>query len=203
MKKYILTIFLCSFSLIWSQKSKSLKDQKIMFAEAQESTNKLDYASAIGFYTYVYVLNPNNVLGKKAKIKSDSLKSLPRKKHIESIIGKWKLNKVGSNWGFENYKDSLHNRILIIEQNKLTFFEQDKLTNQLKPIKSEDLKFLNSVNEENYSNEFLFSDNQIWWFGIDKNNSELRQVNTGDKTKDGRSEIVCGNSELYYTKLEN
>lgn len=203
MKKYILTIFLFSFSLIWSQKSKSLKDQKQIFEEAQESTNKLDYASAIGFYTYVYNLNPNNDLGKKAKIKSDSLKSLPRKKYIESIIGKWKLNKVGSNWGFENYKDSLNNRILIIEQNKLIFFEQDKLTNELKLIKSEDLKFLTSVNEDNYSNEFLFSDNQIWWFGIDKNNSDLRQMNTGEKTKNGRTEIVCGNSELYYTKLKN
>lgn len=203
MKKYILIIFLFSFSLIWSQKSKSLKDQKKIFEEAQESTNKLDYASAIGFYTYVFNLNPNNDLGKKAKIKSDSLKALPRKKFVESIIGKWKLNKVGSNWGFVNYKDSLHNQILIIEQNKLIFFEQDKLTNELKLIKSEDLKFLTSVNEASYSNEFLFSDNQIWWFGIDKNNSELRQMNTGEKTKNGRTEIVCGNSELYYIKLEN
>lgn len=62
---------------------------------------------------------------------------------------------------------------------------------------------MNSVNDNNYSNEFLFSDNQIWWFGIDKNSSELRQINTGEKTKDGRTEIVCGNSELYYTKLGN
>jgi hypothetical protein len=28
-------------------------------------------------------------------------------------------------------------------------------------------------------------------------------MNTGEKTKNGRTEIVCGNSELYYTKLEN
>ena len=203
MKKYILIIFLFSFSLMWSQKSKSLKDQKKIFEEAQESINKLDYASAIGFYTYVYNLNPNNDLGKKAKVKSDSLKSLPRKKYIESIIGTWKLNKVGSNWGFEKYKDSLNNRILIIEQYKLIFYEQDKLTNELKLIKSQDLNFLTSINEDNYSNEFLFSDNQIWWFGIDKNNSELRQMNTGEKTINGRTEIVCGNSELYYTKLED
>ena len=188
---------------MWSQKSKSLKDQKKMFEEAQESINKLDFASAIGFYTYVYNLNPNNDLGKKAKVKSDSLKSLPRKKYIESLIGKWKLNKVGSNWGFEKYKDSLNNRILIIEQSKLIFYEQDKLTNELKLIESQNLIFLTSVNEDNYSNEFLFSDNQIWWFGIDKNNSELRQMNTGEKTINGRTEIVCGNSELYYTKLKD
>jgi hypothetical protein len=203
MKKYILIIFSFSFSLMWSQKSKSLKDQKKMFEEAQESINKLDFASAIGFYTYVYNLNPNNDLGKKAKVKSDSLKSLPRKKYIESLIGKWKLNKVGSNWGYEKYKDSLNNRILIIEQSKLIFYEQDKLTNKLKLIESQNLIFLTSVNEDNYSNEFLFSDNQIWWFGIDKNNSELRQINTGEKTINGRTEIVCGNSELYYTKLKD
>jgi len=203
MKKYFFIIFLFSFSLIWSQKSKSLKDQKIIFEEAQESLHKADYASAIGFYNYAYTINPNNDLGRKAKIKSDSLKSLPRKKYLESITGKWKLNRVGSNWGFENYKDSLNNRILIIEQNKLVFFDQNKLTNELKLIKSEDLKFLTSVDEDNYTDEFLFSDNQIWWFGFYKNNPELRQVNTGEKTKNGRTEIVCGNSELYYTKLEN
>ncbi|TDD99095.1 hypothetical protein [Flavobacterium sandaracinum] len=203
MKKYILIIFLFSFSLIWSQKSNHSKNQKIYLKEAQESLNKSDNASAIGFYTYVYEINPNNDLGKRAKIKSDSLKSLPRKKYIESIIGKWKLNKIGSNWGFENYKDSLINRILIIDKNKLIFFEENKITKELKKIKSEDLIFLSTVNEDNYSNEFLFSDNQIWWLGIDKNNSQLRQMNTGEKNKDGRTEIVCGNSELYYTRLEN
>ena len=69
MKKYILTLLLFSFILTWSQKSKSLKDQKKYLKEAQESINKLDYTSAIGFYTYVYNLNSNNYLGKTAKIK--------------------------------------------------------------------------------------------------------------------------------------
>ncbi|MBP4143137.1 hypothetical protein J3S90_15135 [Flavobacterium sp. P4023] len=203
MKKYILTIFLFSFCLIWSQKSKSLKNQKVYLKEAQESLNKSDNASAIGFYIYVYELNPNNDLGKIAKIKTDSLKSVPRKKYIESIIGKWNLNRTGSNWGFENYKDSLNNQILIIEKNKLIFFNQNKSTKELKLVKSEDLIFFTSVNEDNYSNELLFSDNEIWSFSINKNNSELRQFYSGQKTENGRTEMVCGNSELYYTRLED
>lgn len=204
MKKCVLTIFLFGFSLLlWAQKSKSLKNQKIIFEEAQKSTAKLDYASAIGFYTYAYNLNPKNDLGKKAKIKSDSLKALPRKKYVESIIGKWKLKRFGSNWGMENYKDSINNQILVIERDKFIFFEQNIATKELRLLKSEDLKFLTSLDEENYTNEFLFSDNQIWWFGMAKNSSELLQFKTGEKTINGRTDLYCGNSELYYTKIED
>ncbi len=70
-------------------------------------------------------------------------------------------------------------------------------------IKSENIKFSKSTHESIYSYEFVFSDNQIWWFGIDKNSNQLRQMNTGEETENGRTEIVCGNSELRYIKVEN
>ena len=203
MKKYILTIILFSISQVWSQEWKAPGYQKKMFDEGKEYLRKLEYSSAAGIFQYVNELNPNNDLGKIAKTKSDSLKPIARIKLIESIIGKWKLNETGSNWGFQNHKDSLNDQVLIIEKNKFLFFEQNKKTKELKLIKSENIKFSKSTHESIYSYEFVFSDNQIWWFGIDKNSNQLRQMNTGEETDNRRTEIVCGNSELRYIKVEN
>lgn len=203
MKNYILTIILFSISQVWSQEWKDSGYQKKMFDEAKEYLKNLEYSSAAGVFQYVNELNPNNDLGKIAKIKSDSLKPIARIKLIESIIGKWKLKETGSNWGFQNHKDSLNDRILAIEKNKFIFFEQNKITKELKLIKTENIKFSKSIHERFYSYEFVFSDNQIWRFGIDKNSGQLRQMNTGEETENGRTEIVCGNSELRYMKLED
>lgn len=203
MKNYILTIILFSISQVWSQEWKDSGYQKKMFDEAKEYLKNLEYSSAAGVFQYVNELNPNNDLGKIAKIKSDSLKPIARIKLIESIIGKWKLKETGSNWGFQNHKDSLNDRILVIEKNKFIFFEQNKITKELKLIKTENIKFSKSIHERFYSYEFVFSDNQIWRFGIDKNSGQLRQMNTGEETENGRTEIVCGNSELRYMKLED
>ena len=202
MKKNILILILFSVSLVQSQEWKTPGYQKKMFDEAKEYLKKSEYASAAGIFQYVNELNPNSDLGKIAKVKSDSLKPIARIKLIESIIGKWKLEETGSNWGFEKRKDSLKDQILIIDKNKFQFYEQNKITKELKLLKSENIKFSKSTHERIYSYEFVFSDNQIWWFGIDKNSNQLRQMNSGKETEIGRTEIVCGNSELRYVKIE-
>ncbi len=203
MKKYISIIILFNVSLVSSQEWKSPGYQKKMFDEAKEYLNKLEYDKAAGVFQFVNELNPDNEIGKIGKIKSDSLRPIARIKLVESIIGKWKLEETGSNWGFEKKKDSLKDQILIIDKDKFLFYEQNKITKELKLIKSENIKFSKSAYERIYSYEFVFSDNQIWWFGVDKNSNKLRQMNTGEETKIRRTEIVCGNSELRYTKFED
>jgi hypothetical protein len=203
MKKYFLILTLLVFCQSWSQEWESPEYQKKMFDEAKEHLKNLEYSSAAGVFQFVNELNPNNDLGKIAKIKSDSLKPIARIKLIESINGKWKLKETGSNWGFEDYKDSLNDRILIINKNKFLFYDQNKLTKELKFIEQEDMKFSKSIHKSIYSYEFVFSDNQIWWFGTNENNCTLRQVNTGKESEDGRTEIVCGNAELIYIKVED
>ena len=203
MKKHILTIFLFSVSQVWSQEWKGPGYQQKMFDEAKEYLKNSEYSSAAGVFQYVNELNPNNDLGRIAKIKSDSLRPIARMKLIESFFGKWKLIDTGSNWGFQDYNDSLNDQVLIIEKDKFLFFERNKKTKDLKLIKTENIKFSKSIHESIYSYEFVFSDNQIWWFGINKNDKQLRQMNTGEETEHGRTEIVCGNSELRYIKLED
>lgn len=203
MKKYILIITLFSISQIWSQEWKAPGYQKKMFDEAKDYLSKLEYSSAAGVFQYVNELNPNNDLGKIAKTKSDSLKPIARQKLKESLIGTWKLNRTGSNWGFEKTTDTINDKILIVNESDFKFYEQDIKTKKLKLIKSEEIKFSKSTHERIYSYEFVFSDNQIWHFSKNKQSGELRQVNTGEQNENGRSEIVCGNLELIYTEIEN
>lgn len=203
MKKIILILFIFNFLQCWSQKTKKSKYQKEIYIEAQSFLNKSDYLSAIKVFDIVNKLNPNSDLGKLAKIKSDSIRQIPRRNLIGKIIGKWQLKKTGSNWGFEDYKDSIINQILIIDENRFSFFEQNQKTKDMKLVKVEDFKFLKNNDEGFYSSEFVFFDNQIWVFMIIDETGNLRQINTGEVTSTGRTEIVCGNLELYYFRIED
>ena len=50
--------------------------------------------------------------------------------------------------------------------------------------------------------DFVFSDKTLWSFYYDEKTKILRQIMTGEDSENGRSEMVCGNSEFKYTKTE-
>ncbi|RVT76522.1 hypothetical protein EOD40_08435 [Flavobacterium sufflavum] len=201
MKKNFSILFTLLFLQTWSQENKSLEYQKKTFDEANEYLKKLEYSSAAGAFQYVNELNPKNEIGKIALKKSDSLRPIARQKLKESLIGKWKLAETGSNWGMEKTQDTLIEKILIIDENKFHFYEKNVKTKEIKLVKSEKMNFSKGINENFYSYEFVFSDNQIWYFSVNPKTNKLRQVNTGEDKEIGRSEIVCGNLELYYTRI--
>lgn len=204
MKKIFIVILFCiCFTKTWSQDYKSPEYQKERFREANEYLKKSDFFRAAGVFQFVNELNPNNELGKISLKKSDSLRPIARKKLKESLIGTWKLNRTGSNWGFEKVNETVNDKILIVDESKFMFYEQDIKTKKLKLIKSEEIKFSKSIHERFYSYEFVFSDNQIWHISKNEITGELRQVNTGEQNDAGRTEIVCGNSELIYTEIES
>jgi len=200
---FIVILFCICFIKTWSQEYKSSEYQKKSFEEANEYLKKSDFFRAAGVFQFVNELNPNNELGKISLKKSDSLRPIARQKLKESLIGSWKLNRTGSNWGFEKINDTVNDKILIVNQSKFMFYEQNIKTKKLKLIKSEEIKFSKSIHERFYSYEFVFSDNQIWNISKNEETGELRQVNTGEQNEAGRTEIVCGNLELIYTKIES
>jgi hypothetical protein len=204
MKKiFAVILFFICFSKSWSQDYKSPEYQKKRFEEANEYLKNSDVFRAAGVFQFVNELNPKNELGKISLKKSDSLRPIARQKLKESLIGTWKLNRIGSNWGFEKTTDTINDKILIVNESEFMFYEQNLKTKKLKLIKLEAIKFSKSIHERYYSYEFVFSDNQIWHFSKNKQSGELRQVNTGEQNENGRSEIVCGNLELIYTEIEN
>ncbi|HEY4617756.1 MAG TPA: hypothetical protein VIH09_06140 [Flavobacterium sp.] len=204
MKKiFTIILFFICFINTWSQDYKSPEYQKKRFEEANEYLKNSDVFRAAGVFQFVNELNPKNELGKISLKKSDSLRPIARQKLKESLIGTWKLNRTGSNWGFEKTTDTINDKILIVNESEFKFYEQNIKTKKLKLIKSEEIKFSKSIHERYYSYEFVFSDNQIWHISKNEKTGELRQVNTGEQNENGRSEIVCGNLELIYTEIES
>ncbi|TDE28510.1 hypothetical protein E0I61_11525 [Flavobacterium ranwuense] len=201
MKKYFSILFIFIFCRTWSQENKSPEYQQKMFEKANEYLKNSEYSSAAGLFRYVNELNPNNDLGKISLTKSDSLRPISRQRLKESLVGKWKLSRTGSNWGMENTKDTIIVKILIIDENKFCFYEQDLKSSKMKLINCENIQFSKSANERFYSYDFAFSDNQIWSFSVNSKNGELRQMYIGDQNENGIREMVCGNPELIYTKL--
>lgn len=68
-----------------------------MFAEATECFKKQDYDSEASVFLNVYKLNPKNGLGKNTRKKFDSLPLIIIENIVASIVGKWNLDKSGSN----------------------------------------------------------------------------------------------------------
>jgi hypothetical protein len=204
MKKiFTVILFFICFINTWSQDYKSPEYQKKKFEEANKYLKDSDVFRAADLFQFVNELNPKNEFGKISLKKSDSLRPIARQKLKESLIGTWKLNRTGSNWGFEKTTDTINDKILIVNEREFKFYEQNINTKKLKLIKSEEIKFSKSIHERYYSYEFVFSDYQIWHISKNEKTGELRQVNTGEQNENGRSEIVCGNLELIYTKIES
>lgn len=91
--------------------------------------------------------------------------------------------------------------MITINPNEMLFFELYKNSKEWKLVKKETLQF--SEKPELYSfTELVYSNKQIWDYGIDENSGELKAYYIGDKTEEGFSEMVCGNPVLYYFKLQ-
>ncbi|HEY4618221.1 MAG TPA: hypothetical protein VIH09_08510 [Flavobacterium sp.] len=91
--------------------------------------------------------------------------------------------------------------MITINSDEILFYELYRNSKKWELIKSEKNNF--SENPESYSfTDFLYSNNQVWNYTIDKNTSELKAYYLGDKTEEGYSEMVCVIPILYYFKLQ-
>lgn len=199
---------LLSISFCYAQS----EEQKEKIKQYQiEWTNKAEHNILDGqidkaFIAYGFVKNIDSLTekGKIASRKADSLKIIVRNELKSNIIGTWKWKNSGSNWGIsETNNDSQKNKILIISENSLSFYETDKLTNKTEHIKTEKLKFNNKTGMFPSFWELVYSDNQIWSFRLKNDGQVLHLTNTGEVTENNsRTEIVCGNLELTYERIK-
>jgi hypothetical protein len=197
MKKIILLIFLLVTSLNYSQETKSSKNQKYAFDEANRYLKSNQPEKASEFFYYTNKMNPKSKLGQIALKKGDSI---IHQKIKSKIIGTWTLFESGSNWGFKDENKGPVKKILTITNDDFQFYEYDIETKVKKLVKTEKLAFEEYKDPNESSFDFVFSDKSLWAFYFDKERNILRQMNTGEQTAEGRTEIVCGNSELNYIK---
>lgn len=88
-----------------------------------------------------------------------------------------------------------------ITTEEILFFELYKNAKEWKLVQTDKIKF--SENPESYSfTEFLNSNNEIWDYKIDSTTGELKAYYVGEKIDNNYTELVCGNTELFYFKLQ-
>jgi hypothetical protein len=199
-KSVIYIVFLLISNLNYSQDYRSPEYQKLRIDEAINcvKNNELERATMILYF--VNNLNSENELGKMALKKADSLLPIAQQKVRKNLVGTWTLFESGSNWGFETEKDTLIKKVLIITEKDFQFYEQNVKTKENKLIKTEKTTFEKYRDTSDSSFDFVFSDKSIWAFYRDEKTNILKQMYTGQETDTGRTEMVCGNTELNYKK---
>ncbi|WP_129583111.1 hypothetical protein [Flavobacterium cyanobacteriorum] len=201
MKSLITIIFAFTFLQNFAQGYGQDGYQEKRYREAVEDlkNNELERA-VMGFY-FVNSYRTNE-LGVIALKKSDSILPFAQHNIRKKIIGKWILSESGSNWGFKKENDSIVKKLLVIEYDKFSFYDLNLKTNEMTLTKSEKSLFTKNRDMRGLLFDFVFSDKTLWSFHYNEKTKTLKQIMTGEDSENGRSEMVCGNPEFIYTKIE-
>ena len=201
MKNYILIFILGFYMTSWSQETSEDKQQR-WYKETIAEMNDFNKTQTMVRLFNVYNKDRQSELGKIALKKSDSLKIVVRKEILDNIQGEWKLKKSGSNWGFTEVDEKKAiDRIVVINENEILFFDQEKDAGIRKLIKKESIRYYDK--EELFPSfiGFVFSDKLIWVFQS-RDSNLLYTTHIGEETENGRSYISCGNETLIYERIE-
>lgn len=200
MKSTIYIFLLLMPFLNYSQVDKTFEYQKLAFIEAERYLKNNQLEMAIEFFNHVNKLDMKSELAKIAIQRSDSILNVKIK---NKIIGKWILFESGSNWGFISEENLSKRKILIISEDDFQFYEKDITTQEYKLIKIEKSFFTKKKDVSGRTTDFVFKDKSLWMFYFDEKRNILRQIYTGEETDEGRTEMVCGNTELNYKRYED
>lgn len=184
---------------IWAQDNMNYQDQKETFELAKKTLAYPGYLTAARLYTFVYAANPNTPIAQIAIKKADSLNSIFRKDKIISLIGNWKWISKDANWAIRD--DGLIAKMITITTDEILFYELYRDSKKWDLVKTKKIDF--SENPDSYSfTEFLYSNNEVREYTINKDSGELTAFYIGEKIEDNYTQLVCGNPVLYYFKLQ-
>ena len=204
MRNYIIILLFFFTFLLSAQKGSTPFTQQEWLDRAQKSIMASNQLNTLASYYYAYIEDPETAEGKRALSLSDSLKFLMQEKIIKDIQGQWKLTSSGSNWGFSTADNNIQNILVIIGKDAV--FSEVNLNNMnSKILRKEKLNFVQpSSSDYGYYHvlAFIYSDSTVWNYHLN-GKRVLHIIQVGDFLNGHINEIVCGNSEYYYTKLEN
>jgi hypothetical protein len=199
MKNYILPLVLILTTALWAQDNTQNEYQKKLFNDAQETLEIRDYVVAARLFTFVHNMNQKSEIAQIASKKADSLKSIFRKNKVNSLTGNWKWISKEANWVIRD--DGLVGKMITITTDEILFFELYRDSKKWELVKTEKIDF--SENPDSYSfTEFLYSNNEVWEYTINKDSGELIAFYIGEKIEDNYTQLVCGNPVFYYFKLQ-
>ena len=193
-------LFLFVFISALSQEYAPNDDQMREFAQTLSYLNSGDTIQAITSARFSVNWDTKTETGIAAKKIYDQLLPTVQKRLMREMRGTWNLFKKGSNWGYTTTIGDQIQKVLIIDENHFYFYDLDNITKEKILIKKEKIRFTEFENSMGFNFDFVFSDSSIWSFRVSERNGVLKQSNTGTELIGSRTEIVCGNEELYYLK---
>lgn len=203
MKNYIILVFLLLSIKMMAQNDAKAKFQKNKYEMAISCYKKADFKNALDLFSVASKVKPENELGKESIKKVDTLKNILRKDMMEKAFGTWKMKGDKPIWSVDaesTSKTVLIDKIIEINQNQISFYEQDKKTLVKKLIKTEKLVFYNKDQSDSLFSAIILSDGTIWNCTVDEDSGVLHVINIAKQTENGIEKINTDNLERYYSR---
>lgn len=196
----ILTAFLISFQT-WSQINNERDDLQIKeFDQATEYLKNSHLKEAINSFYYTNWLNSKTQIGDISLKKADSIKIILHENLINELTGSWKMFDNIPSWVIR--EDSIVGHMIKINTTEVQFFELIKNAKNWKLTKTEKIVYSDTLSSESSYSDLIYSNNEIWNYQINQETGYLDLTYTGDKTEQGRTEIICGTTKKTYFKLQ-
>lgn len=202
-QKFLLFALLFSLGALAQTAQNNLEErQKNLFDRANTALKNEELQSAVIFYGTAYFMGDNKEITEISLKKRDSLKPIAQTELINKMTGNWRMIETRANWVIRDKSDSLVGKMITIEHDQILFFELYDKAKKWSLVKTEKINF--SKREEYFYNPFyiIYSNKEVWHYYIDGTTGYLKTNYIGQETDEGIAEVVCGNPQFEYFKLE-
>lgn len=203
MKNYFILIFTLLSLKNMAQTDAKIKFQKNKYDLAVSYYKKSDFVNALDQFSIASKIKPENEIAQESLKKIDTLKEILRKDILDKVNGTWLLPGDKPLWSLnanEEFKNKTVDELVEIGNNKILFYEQDRVTKVKKLIKTEDLVYYNADKSDSLFSVIILSDGTIWNCSIDPSSNVLHVINIAKKDENGIDKIEEDNLEAYYKK---
>jgi hypothetical protein len=205
MIKKILLLFSFSqcFGLFAQENNFTAKErQQYFFDNAKTAMKNGELTRAI----YLFSTSKRNTNDKKiievCTQKIDSLKLIVRANLTNEIVGNWRMFETRAEWAMREPTDSLVGKMITINPTQILFYQLFDKAKKWTLVKTEKLSFSDKSSMLEDPLLIPYDNKQVWSYWIDSQTGFLRAMYIGEENEEGIGEMVCGNLEYKYYKLE-
>ena len=202
-KQLLIMLFTLSCA-IYAQGEKLSPEQrqKHFFEEGQKALKERNFNRAYNFFSVAQNgYGPNKEIVSKSIKKTDSLKVIIRADQRQKISGNWKMLTTES-WAMRDPSDSIVGKMIAIDPDQILFYELYDKAKKWNLTKTEKIIFSDKENLTSDPLLIVYSNKEVWHYYIEETSGSLIATYIGEENENGISELVCGNTQLKYFKLQ-
>jgi hypothetical protein len=115
-------------------------------------------------------------------------------------VGTWYFSGDKPTWAVKEEDNTPFTKLMVISEDKIAFYEQDKKTKEKKLIKSEDLVFYDKNKSDPLFSALKLSNGNIWLCTFSEDSKTLHAVNIAAENENVVKKIDIDNQERFYIK---